>query len=216
MVAAAGPRRDCRPAAGGAVLGEGASVDACLTAVGLFRSVLPPERAVAQAEAVAGAMRRGACAPAYADCNAISPITMAKVAAAFDGTRAKVIDCGIIGFNPIKSPPTRFYVSGPDCSAIEALGSDAIQVETISDEIGRASAMKMVYAAGTKGVWTLQTALLLTAARHGVLEPLLAELEYSRPGPLQDMRNKIPFIPADAARWVPEMEEIAATFSDRA
>ena len=33
------------------------------------------------------------------------------------------------------------------------------------DEIGRASVMKMVYAAATKGSWTLWTAILLTAAR---------------------------------------------------
>lgn len=190
------------------------SVDACVAEADLILSILPPDRAVAQAEAVASAMKRVGSAPAYADCNAISPITMAKVADAFDGTGGTVIDCGIIGLNPIKSPPTRFYVSGPDCSAIEALGSDAIHVETISDEIGRASAMKMVYAAGTKGVWTLQTALLLTAARQGVLEPLLKELGYSQSGQLQAMRNRIPFIPADAARWVPEMEEIAATFAD--
>ena len=190
------------------------SIDACVAQADLILSILPPDRAVAQAEAVADAMKRAGRFPAYADCNAISPMTMAKVAAAFDGTGATVIDCGIIGLNPIKTPPTRFYVSGPDCSALEALDSDAIKVEKISDEIGRASAMKMVYAAGTKGVWTLQTALLLTAARQGVLEPLLAELEYSQSGQLQAMRNRVPFIPADAARWVPEMEEIAATFAD--
>ena len=190
------------------------SVDTCVAEADLILSILPPDRAVAQAEAVAGAMKRVGHAPAYADCNAISPITVATVAAAFDGTGSTVIDCGIIGLNPVKSPPTRLYVSGPDCSAIEALGSDAIRVEKISDEIGRASAMKMVYAAGTKGVWTLQTALLLTAARQGVLEPLLVELAYSQSGQLQAMRNRVPFIPADAARWVPEMEEIAATFAD--
>lgn len=126
---------------------------------------------------------------------------------------APVIDCGIVGLNPIKSPPTRFYVSGPDCTALEALDSDAIKVVRIGDEIGAASALKMVYAAGTKGVWTLQTALLLTAARQGVLEPLLDELAYSQAANLKNMRGRIPFLPADSARWVPEMQEIAATFA---
>lgn len=180
----------------------------------LILSILPPDRAVAQAQTVATAMQSAGKTPVYVDCNAISPMTMGKVAAALSPTGATVIDCGIIGLNPIKTPPTRFYVSGPDCASIEALNSDAITVEKISDEIGKASAMKMVYAAGTKGVWTLQTALLLTAARQGVLEPLLEELAYSQSGPLQSMRGKIPFLPADSARWVPEMEEIAATFAD--
>ena len=203
-----------RSLAGRAGIEDAGAIVDCVAEADLILSILPPDRAVAQAEAVADAMRRTGWSPAYSDCNAISPMTMKQVAAAFDGTGATVIDCGIIGLNPIKTPPTRFYVSGPDCSAIEALDSDAIRVERISDEIGKASAMKMVYAAGTKGVWTLQTALLMTAAQQGILEPLLEELQYSQSGTLQAMRNRIPIIPADAARWVPEMEEIAATFAD--
>ena len=193
---------------------DAGTIEATVKEADLILSILPPDRAVAQAEAVAEAMRATGATPAYVDCNAISPMTMAKVAAALDGTGTTVIDCGIIGLNPIKTPPTRFYVSGPDCSAIEALNSDAIKVEKIADQIGKASAMKMVYAAGTKGVWTLQTALLLTAAKQGVLEPLLEELAYSQQGPLASMRGKIPFLPADSARWVPEMQEIAAAFAD--
>mgnify|MGYP001800958014 CR=1 FL=1 len=190
------------------------SIESCVAETDIILSILPPDRAVPQAQSIAEAMKKTGKTPAYADCNAISPMTMKSVASAFDGTGAVIIDSGIIGLNPIKSPPTRFYVSGPDCAPMKALKCDAIKVEKISDEIGRASALKMVYAAGTKGIWTLQTALLLTAARQGVLEPLLEELAYSQTGPLQSMRSKIPFIPADAARWVPEMEEIAATFAD--
>ena len=189
------------------------SIQEAVADADLILSILPPDRAVAQAEAVAEAMTRTGARPVYADCNAISPMTMARVARALPAD-ATVIDCGIVGLNPIKTPPTRFYVSGPDCSALEALASDAMKVEKISHDIGRASALKMVYAAGTKGVWTLQTALLLTAARQGVLDPLLSELGYSQKTNLDAMRNRIPFIPADAERWVPEMEEIAATFAD--
>ncbi|MFK7944946.1 MAG: DUF1932 domain-containing protein [Paracoccaceae bacterium] len=188
------------------------SLDALVEEAELILSIVPPDRAVGQARDVADAMARTGAKPAYADCNAISPMTMAEVAAQLPNTT--IIDAGIIGLNPIKSPPTRFYVSGPDCSALEALDCDVLKVVKISDEIGRASALKMVYAAGTKGVWTLQTALLLTAARQGVLDPLLEELSYSQKGNLDAMRNRVPFLPADSARWVPEMEEIAATFAE--
>ena len=177
----------------------------------LVLSILPPDQAVAQAERVAEAMRSTGAHPAYADCNAISPATMKKVAEALDATGATVIDCGIIGWNPIKAPGTRFYVSGPDVSALAALASDAVDVRPLGPEIGRASAMKMVYAASTKGIWTLQTALLLAATKLDLLEPLLTEFEQSQAGPLQAMRSRIPFLPADAARWAPEMDEIAAT-----
>ncbi|MEM8793181.1 MAG: DUF1932 domain-containing protein [Pseudomonadota bacterium] len=176
-------------------------------------SILPPDRAVPQAVSVAAAMRDTGKAPAYVDCNAISPGRAQEVAAAFDGTGATVIDCGIIGYNPIKAPPTRFFVSGPDCAAMESLASEAMKVERIGDAIGQASALKMVYAAGTKGTATLQTALLMAALKLGVLEPLLSELEYSQSREIAAMRTRVPFLPADSARWVPEMEEIAATFA---
>ena len=68
---------------------------------------------------------------------------------AVDG--APVIDCGIIGLNPVKAPGTRFYVSGPDCAPMLELAGGAIRVKAVGAEIGRASALKMVYAALTKG-----------------------------------------------------------------
>lgn len=188
------------------------SLDNAVSEADVILSILPPDRAVPQAEAVAAAMAKTGKTPVYVDCNAISPVTAGHVAEALAQTGATIIDCGIIGLNPIKTPPTRFYVSGPDCTAMQALACDAIKVEQIGDQIGQASALKMVYAAGTKGVWTLQTALLLSAARLGVLDPLLAELDYSQAAQIKAMRGRVPFLPADSARWVPEMEEIAATF----
>ncbi|MEM7177685.1 MAG: DUF1932 domain-containing protein [Pseudomonadota bacterium] len=179
----------------------------------LILSILPPDHAVPQARDVAAAMTASGARPTYVDCNAISPDTAKEVAAAFDGLDATVCDCGIIGLNPIKAPPTRFYVSGPDCSAVQSISSDALRVETIGEAVGQASALKMVYAALTKGTWTLETALLMAARQLGVLDPLLAEFEYSQSGSLRAMRNRVPFLPADSARWVPEMQEIAATFA---
>ena len=88
-----------------------------------------------------------------------------------------------------------------------------MRVQAIGAEIGRASALKMVYAALTKGTSALQTALLLAALRLDVLDELLAEFEGSQAGPLQAMRGRLPFLPADAARWAPEMDEIAETFA---
>ncbi|MEM9141229.1 MAG: DUF1932 domain-containing protein, partial [Pseudomonadota bacterium] len=177
-------------------------------------SILPPDRALPLALDVAAALAPTQARPVYVDCNAVSPTTAEKVAAALADTGAPVVDCGIIGLNPIKTPPTRFYVSGPDCAAMLALDCEAMKVQQIGDRIGQASALKMVYAAGTKGVWTLQTALLLAAAKLGVLDSLLGELEYSQSAQLAAMRGRVPFLPADSARWVPEMEEIAATFQE--
>jgi len=208
----AGRSANTRTLAETAGIRDTGSLDAAVEAADLVLSILPPDRALDQAEAVAAAMARTGARPVYADCNAISPMTAVKVGNVIAVAGATFIDCGIIGWNPIKAPPTRFYVSGPDCAALEALDSDAIMVRRISGEIGKASALKMVYAAMTKGTWALQIALMLAAGKHGVLDALMGEWAISQKGQLEAMRNRIPFIPADAARWVPEMEEIAATF----
>ena len=106
----------------------------------------------------------------------------------------------------------RFYVSGADCAPMDVLSGPAITVRPLGTEVGRASALKMCYAALTKGSWTLHTALLVAAASLGVLQELQVELSESQKGAYADMRARIPRLPADAARWVGEMEEIAATF----
>lgn len=194
-------------------LRDAGSVDDAVRRAEIVLSILPPDRALAQARAAAEAMRRTGARPVYVDCNAVSPMTARKVAAEIAGVDAPFIDCGIIGLNPVKAPGTRFYVSGPDCGPMLALGSDAIRVRAVGAEIGRASALKMVYAALTKGTSALQTALLLAALRLDVLDELLAEFEASQAGPLKAMRGRLPFLPADAARWAPEMDEIAETFA---
>jgi 3-hydroxyisobutyrate dehydrogenase-like beta-hydroxyacid dehydrogenase len=191
---------------------DAGALDDAVGAAGLVLSILPPDRALPQARAVAEAMRRTGARPVYVDCNAVSPMTAREVAEAITAVDAPVIDCGIIGLNPVKAPGTRFYVSGPDCAPILALGSDAMRVRAVGAEIGRASALKMVYAALTKGTSALQTALLLAALRLDVLDELLAEFEGSQAATLKAMRERLPFLPADAARWAPEMDEIAETF----
>ena len=192
---------------------DAGALDDAVGAAEIVLSILPPDQALEQARAVASAMGRTSRRPVYVDCNAVSPMTARKVAEAIAEAGAPFIDCGIIGLNPVKAPGTRFYVSGPDCAPMLALGSEAMRVQAIGAEIGRASALKMVYAALTKGTSALQTALLLAALRLDVLDELLGEFEGSQAGPLRSMRDRLPFLPADAVRWAPEMDEIAETFA---
>lgn len=180
----------------------------------LILSILPPASAVAQAQSVADAMRATGSCPVYVDCNAISPSTVQGVGDIICAAGATFIDAGIVGLAPGKGPAPRFYVSGPDLDAMTDLDGQGIQVRPVGTETGQASALKMTYAALTKGTWTLHTALLMTASRTGVLPDLLAEFEYSQKGALAAMRSTIPRLPADSGRWVGEMEEIARTFAD--
>ncbi|HUF86467.1 MAG TPA: DUF1932 domain-containing protein [Thermohalobaculum sp.] len=179
----------------------------------LILSILPPAAALAQAEAVAGAMRATGARPTYVDCNAVSPMTAAKVGEVIAGAGAPFIDCGIIGLAPGKGPAARFHVSGADTGPMERLDGKGIEVIAMGPEPGRASALKMVYAGLTKGTATLHTALLVAAWRMGIFEETVSEYANSQGAALEAMRARVPRLPADAARWVGEMEEIAATLA---
>jgi len=189
-------------------------LDAVVNEADIILSILPPTSALKLAKDTAAAMGRTGKTPAYVDCNAISPGTTAELATPILSAGATFIDAGIIGLAPNKSSATRFYVSGPDTSAMQALDGKGFEVINLGPDIGQASAMKMVYAGLTKGSWTLWTSVLLTAQQNNLLDPLIAEFEHSQGGNLAAMRSKVPFLPADSGRWIGEMEEIAKTFRE--
>jgi len=189
------------------------SLDEAVRQADLILSILPPSAALAQAEAVAEAMTRTDNRPTYVDCNAISPATTDIVGRPIEAAGADYIDAGIIGLAPGKGPATRFYVSGPNLAAIEALDGAGIQVKSVGREIGRASGLKMCYAGLTKGQFTLFTAVLVTAEALGLSAALREEFEFSQREVYGRMQNLVPRLPADAGRWIGEMEEIAATFA---
>ena len=188
------------------------SLDAVVREADLFCSILPPDKVLDLAEAVAGAMRRTGATPPYMDCNAVSPATAVKVAETVSAAGALAIDCGIIGLAPGKSgQPTRFYVSGEDVSAAEALAVDGILVKPVAGGIGRASGLKMLYAGLNKGRFSLFATIATAAEAMGLTEALTGELGFSQPDTLAYMQRQISRLPADSARWAPEMDEIAAT-----
>jgi len=192
---------------------DAGTLEALCAEADLILSILPPDAALAQARDVAAEMRSAGRTPVYVDCNAVSPMTVREVAAVIAEAGAPFIDCGIIGLAPGKGAATRFHVSGPDTGPMEALDGMGIQVIPMGAEIGRASALKMVYAGLTKGTMTLHTAMLLAAHQLGVFEETVAEYADSQQAALKAMEFRVPRIPADAGRWIGEMEEIAATLA---
>ena len=190
------------------------TLDEVVEQADLILSILPPSAAITQAEQVATAMQKAGKTPTYVDCNAISPQTARQVGDVITNAGASFIDAGIIGLAPGHGAGPRFYISGPKLDAMLALDGKGFSVIPMGATIGEASGIKMVYAALTKGTWTLHTAVLLAAQKLGVTEALFEEFENSQPAALSAMRARVPFLPADSGRWIGEMEEIAATFSE--
>ncbi len=209
----AGRGEGSRQRAKAANMRDAGSLEAMVSQADLVLSIMPPESAAEAAAQVAAAMQATGKKPPYADCNAISPDTAHRVGKPLTDVGSLFIDAGIIGPAPGRGEPPRFYTSGPDVSPLMALHGQGIDVRPIGDAIGRASGMKMVYAALTKGTTTLHTAVLLAAASLGLSDELHGELKSSQQGAWAAMQKSVPFLPADSGRWIGEMEEIAATFA---
>lgn len=172
-------------------------------------SVCPPHAAERVAQCVADLGFSGL----YLDANAISRATAKRVRDIVDKSGAQFVDGGIIGPPVAKLGRTRLYLSGPGAATVADLFSGSmLDARVIEGDVGAASALKMAYAAWTKGSDALILAIRALAAREGVEEALLQEWVGSQPSlPRKSERAALVAAPK-GWRYVGEMEEIAASF----
>jgi 3-hydroxyisobutyrate dehydrogenase-like beta-hydroxyacid dehydrogenase len=190
------------------------TLDALVRESELLLSIVPPAQAVAVARDVAAALGATGGHLTYVDCNAIAPRTAREVAAVIASTGSGFVDAGIVGGPPRDAPSPRFYASGPDRAHFGMLADAGLDVRLLGDEVGEASAVKMCYAALTKGTTAIATELLVAARKLGVYDTLIAELRDSQATQAKRMADAVPAMPGKAHRWIAEMEEIARTFED--
>lgn len=178
-------------------------------------SVVTPDGAVALAERLAPAIASAGTAPLFVDCNAVSPGTTEKINEIITLAGGHFVDGGIIGNPPRRDPKeARFYLSGPKAGAAARLLGGAVDTHVVGERVGEASAVKMCYAAITKGSFAVMSQLILAAERLGVRETLLSEFAHSQPEQLARLRQGVSASVPKAFRWVTEMEEIGRTFSE--
>lgn len=178
----------------------------------LLLSILVPAQAVSVAERMATAIKDTQVNLLYADCNAISPGTTLRLAGIIEEAGGRFIDASIVGGPPKVGSKTRFYASGPHAIHFAELRALGLNAMVMGDRVGQAAAIKMCYAALTKGTTALFTELLTAADRLGITEALREELLFSQREQYERMEKGLPTMPAKSRRWVGEMEEIAQTF----
>jgi len=172
-------------------------------------AVCPPHAAVDVAREVAGHAFRGL----YVDGNAVAPTTSRAIAAIVQGAGATYVDGGIIGPPPDKPGSTRLYLSGTAAERVrELFAQGPLEAIILPGDLTSASAIKMAYAAWTKGSQALIMAVRALATAEGVDEALLAEWGRSQPDLPKRSENAAKGTARKAWRWVGEMDEIAATF----
>jgi hypothetical protein len=137
----------------------------------------------------------------YVDANAISPMRAREIAA----IHPRFVDGGIVG-SPPEEPGTTLYLSGSGAASVAVLfvGTN-LEARVVAD----ASAIKMAYAAWSKGSAAMLLAIRDVARHFGV------EDEWKLAAP--ELAARVPRAEQSAAtkgwRWEGEMEEIADTFA---
>lgn len=167
--------------------------------------VCPPHAAVDVARSLQS------FAGVYVDANAVSPATARSIA----GLVGRYVDGGIVGPPPHEPGSTRLYLSGAEAPLVaELFAGTIVEALVVSDDAGAASAVKMTFAAWTKGTSALLLAIRAVARAQGVEETLLGEWRTSLPHlPDQSVAAARSAL-AKGWRWVGEMNEIAETFAE--
>ena len=172
-------------------------------------SICPPGAALDQARSVAAAGYRGL----YVDANAISPSTTRAIGSLVTAAGSGFVDGGIVGPPARRAGSTRLYLSGARAAEVAAIFEGSlVDARVVSPEPGAASALKMCYAAYTKGAAALVLAVHTLARAEGVERALRAEWKLSQPDVPARAEATAGNTAPKAWRWVGEMAEIAATF----
>ena len=168
-------------------------------------SVCPPAAALPTALQVAAAGFDGI----YVDVNAISPATARAIGQRFD----RFVDGGVIGPPVRDAGSTRLYLSGGDAAEVaDRWSGTPLETRLVDGGAGAASAVKVCFAAWTKGTAALLLAIRALAVAEGVDEALLAEWTTSMPGLAQQSELAASGNAPKAWRFIGEMHEIAKSF----
>jgi 3-hydroxyisobutyrate dehydrogenase-like beta-hydroxyacid dehydrogenase len=185
---------------------EVASLETLAERSDIVISVCPPAAAADVANAVAEAGFNGI----YVDANAISPASSRAIGERFE----RYVDGGVIGAPVNAAGSTRLYLSGPSAADVAELWAGSLlETRLVDGDAGAASAVKVCFAAWTKGSAALLLAIRALAAAEGVDEALLAEWATSMPGLIQQANAAASANAPKAWRFSGEMDEIADSFA---
>jgi 3-hydroxyisobutyrate dehydrogenase-like beta-hydroxyacid dehydrogenase len=172
-------------------------------------SVCPPHAAEDVANEVAGSGFAGL----YVDANAISPQRTKRIEKIMVDAGASFVDGSIIGGPAWEPNRTWLYLSGDSAAlAASCFSAGPLETSVIGNEIGKAAAIKMCFAAYTKGTSALLSAILAAAEAYDVREELNQHWSRYWPDFPEETAERVRRVALKAWRFAGEMEEMAETF----
>ena len=199
-----------RERAKSAGLRDAGDLGALLGASEVLLSVCPPHCAMD----IAGEVAEAGFAGLYVDANAIAPGMSRILERMIVEAGGAYVDGGIIGPPARERGSTRLYLSGPRAGEVAGLFEGSVLgAEVIDTSVGRASALKMAYAAWTKGGDALLLAARSYALAEGVEDALLGEWSLSQVG-LAARSERATESAGRAWRFEGEMHQIGHALGD--
>jgi 3-hydroxyisobutyrate dehydrogenase-like beta-hydroxyacid dehydrogenase len=178
----------------------------------LILSLVTADQAAQVAQDAAAALRPGAV---FCDMNSVAPQTKQGAAQAIEAAGGHYVDVAVMA--PVD--PARLSVSlllsgaraGEAEAALATLGFGKTRI--VGDQVGRASAIKMIRSVMVKGIEALTAECVLAASQAGVLDEVLASLDASeRPRPWMERADyNLDRMLVHGTRRAAEMEEVVRT-----
>lgn len=154
----------------------------------------------------------------YLDINSVSPTTKRANAAALERSGAGYVEAAVMAAVPPQRIAVPMLLGGRHAAALApALRALGMNVTVVSEEIGRASAIKMCRSILIKGLEALAVECLFAARRCGAEQEVLASLDHSFPSmgwgaELPDYL--ISRVAEHGRRRAAEMREVARTLGE--
>jgi 3-hydroxyisobutyrate dehydrogenase-like beta-hydroxyacid dehydrogenase len=150
----------------------------------------------------------------YMDVNSVSPGAKAAIGATIHAAGARFVEAAVMTSVPPHGMRAPMLLGGPHAAeALALLTTLGFRADVFSEEIGRASAVKMCRSVMIKGIEALVTECLLTARHHKVEREVLASLGDTLPHP--DWPRQARYMMGRALvhgrRRAEEMREVART-----
>jgi len=208
-------RKERLEAAAGDGLCVATSAQEALSGARLVLSLVTADSALPAAKDYASLLAPGTL---WCDMNSVAPETKRAAAKAIEAAGGRYVDVAVLApVNPARLG-VPLLISGSAAAEAESALRQAGFTRTcvVGDEIGRASAIKMIRSVMVKGIEALTAEMMLAAAAAGVTDEVIASLDASEKAqPWADRAAyNLERMTTHGLRRAAEMEESARTLAD--
>ena len=155
-----------------------ATAECALSDADVVLSLVTADSALPAAQDYAALLKPGAI---WCDMNSVAPDTKRAAATAIEAEGGRYVDVAVLApVNPARMN-VPLLISGPHALNAEALlrAAGFANARVVGDEVGRASAVKMIRSVMVKGIEALTAEMMLAASAAGVADEVLSSLDAS-------------------------------------